>query len=272
MSETTTWESPVMNRFNPQTLEVVVVKPPASKEAGGVTPETKIETVENPKPQGVGTLKDQIKVESVETNKSRDVFVFSEADKVLLATQERVIAQYIGAFLLVGEALAIIKGRDLQRLLDPRLTFDEYCSKKWGFGQAYAYRLISGYECVANLKAHMAPQGVVVFPTNEAQVRPLTSLPPKDQLKAWDQVLKKADGNVTATLVFNIVKGVSAKKSDKSSANEKAGGAGANAEQEKLKAIAKLVEKGLSVKPANRSIKELIGILTKIQNLLAAKS
>ena len=114
----------------------------------------------------------------------------------------------------------------------------------------------------------MAPQGVVVFPTNEAQVRPLTSLLPKEQVKAWSQVLKKADGNVTATLVFNIVKGVSAKKSDKTTAGKEASGAGAEAEQKKLNAIAKLVEKALSVKPAKRSIKGLSEVLEKIQGLL----
>jgi hypothetical protein len=67
-------------------------------------------------------------------------------------------------------------------VLEPKLTFERYCEEKWGFGQAYAYRLIRGYECVKNLKVHLAPQGVTVFPTNEAQVRPLTSLPPKEQV------------------------------------------------------------------------------------------
>jgi len=192
---------PKTDRFNPQTMEVEVLP----------IPEAKAVVVSEPKGEGHTTV--AAKVAAVEIQPSRGVLVFTDADKVLLETQERVIEKYLGAFLLVGEALSIIKGRDLQRMLDPNLTFDQYCSKKWGFGEAYAYRLISGYECVKNLKDVMAPQGVVVFPTNEAQVRPLTSLPSKDQVKAWSQVLRKADGNVTATLVFNIVKGASAKKS-----------------------------------------------------------
>lgn len=268
MSETTTWEPPVRNRLNPQTIEVEGVDAPESQDVGGVMSENKVVPVEISKPQGVRSFKDIIKIESVEIIPSKSVFVFSDADKVLLETQEGVIAKYIGAFLLVGEALAIIKGRELQRILNPKLTFDEYCSKKWGFGQTYAYRLISGYECVQNLKDHMTPRGITVFPTNEAQVRPLTSLPAKEQVKAWDQVLKKADGNVTATLVYNIVKGASAKKADKTSASEKASGAEANAEQKKLKAIARLVEKALSVKPAKRSIKGLSEVLVRIQGLL----
>jgi hypothetical protein len=210
MSASTHWVPPATDRFQ-QAIEVESEVVPQSKDLGGAAPEAKIAAVVAPKPQGLSALADAAKM-AVEIIKSKGVLVFTEADKALLETQESVIAKYIGAFLLVGEALAIIKGRELQRILDPKLTFDEYCSKKWGFGQAYAYRLISGYECVANLRDSLAPQGVTVFPTNEAQVRPLTSLPPKDQVKAWSQVLKKAEGNVTATLVLNIVKGASAKK------------------------------------------------------------
>jgi hypothetical protein len=268
MSEHATWEPPVRGRLNPQTVQAEGVDAPESKDVGIVTPEAKVAAVESPKPQGVRPLKGAMKIECVEIIPSKTVFVFSDADRVLFEAQEDVIAKYIGAFLLVGEALAVIKGRELQRIWNPKLTFDEYCSKKWGFGATYAYRLISGYECVQNLKDQMAPQGVAVFPTNEAQVRPLTSLLPKDQVKAWSQVLKKADGNVTATLVFNIVKGVSAKKSDKTTAGKEASGAGAEAEQKKLNAIAKLVEKALSVKPAKRSIKGLSEVLEKIQGLL----
>ena len=268
MSAATTWEPPVRNRLNPQTVQAEGGDVPESKDGGIVTPEAKVTAVETPTPKGVSGLKAMIKYESVEIHPSKNVWVFKEEDRVLLETQESVIAKYLGAFLLVGEALAIIKRHELQRIVDPKLTFDEYCTKKWGFGATYAYRLISGYECVQNLKDQMAPQGVAVFPTNEAQVRPLTSLLPKDQVKAWSQVLKKADGNVTATLVFNIVKGVSAKKSDKTTAGKEASGAGAEAEQKKLNAIAKLVEKALSVKPAKRSIKGLSEVLEKIQGLL----
>jgi hypothetical protein len=254
--------------LNPPTIEAEVVDTPGSKDVGGVAPEAKVAAVETPKPQGMGGLKDVIKMESVEIMPSRGVLVFTDADKVLLEAQESVIEKYLGAFLLVGEALSIIKGRELQRMLDPKLTFDEYCSKKWGFGQTYAYRLISGYDCVKNLKDVMAPQVITVFPTNEAQVRPLTSLPPKDQVKAWTQVLKKADGNVTATLVFNIVKGVSGKKPGKSGAGEEAGKAGANAEQDTLMEIVGLVEKALKVTPSKRTVKRLSAVLEQILDLL----
>jgi len=202
MSTSTTWVPPIRGRLNPQAIEAEVVVIPESKDEGVVTPEAKVAAAETPKPKSLKGAAEVIKIESVEIIPSRGVLVFTEADKVLLEAQESVIEKYLGAFLLVGEALSIIKGRELQRMLDPKLTFDEYCSKKWGFGQAYAYRLISGYDCVKNLKDVMIPQGVTVFPTNEAQVRPLTSLSPENQVKAWDQILKKADGNVTATLVL----------------------------------------------------------------------
>jgi hypothetical protein len=267
MSASTHWVPPRTDRF-PQTIEAEVVVIPESKGAEGKTVEVKVVAVDAPKPQGAGGAAAAAKIESVESQPSRGVLVFTEADKVLLETQERVIEKYLGAFLLVGEALAIIKGRDLQRMLDPKLTFDEYCSKKWGFGEAYAYRLISGYECVKNLKDNLAPQGVTVFPTNEAQVRPLTSLPPKDQVKAWLQILKKADGNVTATLVFNIVKGASAKKSDKTSTTKPTSDAGASAEQKTLIKIAKLVADALRITPKKRTASKLSAVLVQIQGLL----
>jgi len=211
-------------------------------------------------------------VEAVEIPEPKNLGVFTAADKALLEKQERVIAANIGAFLLLGEALAIIKGRELQRILHAELTFNEYCSKKWGFGQAYAYRLIRGYECVKNLKDAMAPHGVTVFPTNEAQVRPLASLPPEEQVKAWSRVLEKARGNVTAALVENLAHGPATPKNGAmDSAKGSVGQAGSSAEHKKLVAIARLVEKALQVQPAKRSIKALSGILMKIQGLLIGR-
>jgi len=268
MNESITMVPPKTDRFEPQTIKAEGADTPELKSEGGVAPEAKVAAKKTPKPQGLKGLKDVIEIESVEIMPSRGVLVFTDADKVLLETQESVIEKYLGAFLLVGEALSIIKGRELQRMVDPKLTFDEYCSKKWGFGQAYAYRLISGYECVKNLKDQLAPTGIKVFPTNEAQVRPLASLPPEKQVKAWAQVLKKADGNVTATLVFNIVKGVSAKKPDKSDASEKTVEAGAIANVKTLTKIANIVDKALEVTPKRRTVKMLSAVLEQIQDLL----
>src|SRR5271170_1476290 len=95
-----TWVPPATDRLGQQTIEAEVVDTPASKDVRSVTATAKVVAAEN--------------------QSSRGVLVFTEADKVLLETQESVIEKYLGAFLLVGEALSIIKGRELQRMLDPK--------------------------------------------------------------------------------------------------------------------------------------------------------
>jgi len=261
---------PQTDRFKPLASQAEGVDIPKSKDAEGVVLEAQFATVGTTEPQGKRGLAGAM-VAAVGIIKSKDIAAFTEADKVMLQKQESVIAQYIGAFLLVGEALCIIKKRELQRILDPKLSFNEYCSKRWGFGQAYAYRLITGYECVKNLKETLGPQGVTVFPTNEAQVRPLASLSPKDQVIAWNEVLKQADGNVTATLVANIVHGSVAPKAKQGNVRESASEVKAKAEQAKLMTIANLVQKAMSLTPAKHTVKKLLDVLKRIQSVLAGK-
>jgi hypothetical protein len=208
------------------------------------------------------------KIKAKKTEKPKGGLVFGPKDKALLEELEAVIAGNIGAFLRLGEALSVIKERNLQQIWHPELSFDEYCSKKWGFGKAYAYRLISSWECVRNLTDAMAPQGAKHFPTNEAQVRPLTRLSPEEQVKAWAKVLQKAKGGfITAALVENVVYGKAVKPS-KSYRVSKTPEAAAKAEHKKLQAIGSPVEKALKVDPSERSINQLSKILMKIQDLL----
>jgi len=207
------------------------------------------------------------KSKAAKTTESKEEVVFTAKDKALLMKAESVIASNIGAFLRLGEALCLIRDRNLQKITDPRLTFDEYCSKKWGFGKAYAYRLIGGYECVQNLKAQLASKRVNVFPTNEAQVRPLTSLSPDFQVRAWMKVLKKAKpGGITAAMVEDAVKGPAAKPAR--AFRVSIDPAAAKAVHKKLATIAKLVGHGLMVRPEDRSVSKLSLVLEKIQNLL----
>jgi hypothetical protein len=213
--------------------------------------------------------KQPILTKSAKSAELKSKLGFTAKDEELLEKLEGVIAANIGAFLRLGEALCIIRDRNLQKITDPKLTFDEYCSKKWGFGKAYAYRLIGGYECVRNLEDHLAPQGVKVFPTNEAQVRPLTGLEPEAQAKAWLIVLKKAKGdNITAALVDNVVYGEAAAKPSKQYRTSVDENAVAKAGQKKLQTIAGLVAKALKVDPSKRTVNQMSRILTRIQGLL----
>jgi hypothetical protein len=208
-------------------------------------------------------------VGAAKSDGSKETVDFTPDDKLLLEKQERIIASHVGAFLLIGEALSIIKGRDLQLIADSKLTFEQYCEKRWDFGKAYAYRLIAGYECVKRLKEELSPNGVTLFPANEAQVRPLAGLKPEDQVKAWPKVLKRAnDGYLTAALVEEVVEEMAGKSKTAKSYRATKTNADAKAEQEKLKTIAKIVDKALQVDLAERTIKELSGVLMKIQELL----
>lgn len=210
-------------------------------------------------------------VEAVNPVESQDSSEFTAEDRTLLETQEGVIASNIGAFLSIGEALSLIKGRGLHKITEPDLTFEQYCSKRWGFGDKYAYRLINGFDCVANLKAQMTPNNVTVFPTNEAQVRPLTSLPsPKDQVKAWDLVLKKAKGDsITAAMVEAVVARLTSKSVKPLKKAPKK--AAAEVEQRKLKAIKDLVAEAKKFPKAKVNAKQWKGFLIKLEKLLKSR-
>lgn len=210
-------------------------------------------------------------VKAVKPAEAESMQAFTAKDEELFKEQESVIASNIGAFLRLGEALCIIKDRNLQTIRDPKFTFEHYCLNKWDFGKAYAYRLMGGYKCVQNLKEEMAPHGVILFPTNEAQVRPLTSLPSKKQVQAWAAVLKKAEGgNITAAMVEETVNG----NADKPAKSHRVSGnpAAVKAEHKKMQTIAKLVENALGVDPSERSIKQLSKVLMKIQSLVKGVS
>ncbi len=128
--------------------------------------------------------------------------IFTDAERALLKSKEDIIGSNQSAFLGLGEALHAIKEGGLYEISHPGLTFEDYCAKRWGFGQAYAYRLIAAYLCVKNLKDSLTPNKVTVFPVNESQVRPMAGLKPDEQVKVWTAVLEKANGQtVTAKLV-----------------------------------------------------------------------
>ena len=95
----------------------------------------------------------------------------------------------------VGNALLTIREKRLYR--EEFKTFKDYCKERWGMGKNYANRLISGSQVMANL----VPTGTLctpceIQPTNEAQVRRLTSLEPAQQCEVWEEAVRSADGKV----------------------------------------------------------------------------
>lgn len=100
---------------------------------------------------------------------------------------ENDIEDAISGFYTVGLRLRMIKLKKLYRAAYD--TFDEYCQKRFGFGQNYANRIARASKVVENLKS--VPNGTVSVPTTEAQARALCSLPPEQQIEAARNLQKK---------------------------------------------------------------------------------
>jgi hypothetical protein len=136
---------------------------------------------------------------------------------------EETIRQNLHGFIEVGQALGRIQQERLYR--GKYKTFEEYCRTEWDFARAYAYRLVSAASVVKRLevspigdggksgtKRSDLPDGHIVLPATESQVRPLTRLTdPKQQIAAWKKVLKAAPRGadnvprVTAEIVERVV-------------------------------------------------------------------
>jgi len=61
-------------------------------------------------------------------------------------------------------------------------TFEEYCKERWGFSRPRAYQLIEAASAVSTIVDKGGKP-----PANEAQARPLASLPPAAQPAAWQE-------------------------------------------------------------------------------------
>ena len=100
-------------------------------------------------------------------------------------------------FLDVGVALAEIRDRRLY--IEGHDTFEDYCRERWGMSKTHANRLIASAATLEVLG------DVEERPANEAQVRPLTLLPPDRQAEAWDRAVVASHGHVTAASVARVV-------------------------------------------------------------------
>ena len=126
----------------------------------------------------------------------------SPAEVQTLEHYEHIIAQGIETFVEVGQALLAIRDQRLYR--QSYTTFEDYLRQRWDLSRSYAHRMIDAAVVVENL----LPNGNIV-PVNEAQARPLTSLPPEQQQEVWREVVETAPaGKVTAKHVQATVKRV----------------------------------------------------------------
>jgi hypothetical protein len=96
----------------------------------------------------------------------------------------------------LGAALAEIQRDKLYR--DGYESFESYCQERWKIAQRTAYQFIRAAKAFENLKDCSA------LPTHESQLRPLTSLDPKDQRAAWVKATAESP-NPTADEVQAVV-------------------------------------------------------------------
>lgn len=134
----------------------------------------------------------------------------TKEDKNELRSAERTIANGWDTFVKVGKALATIRDSRLYR--ESHKSFEAYTRDRWQYGKAYASRLIGAAETVEDLTSVEEK----TLPINEAQVRPLLSLPREKRLEAWQKVLEEAgDKKLTARLVGQVASGFQSGKKTK---------------------------------------------------------
>jgi hypothetical protein len=131
-------------------------------------------------------------------------------EKTNLVELETTITKNLNAFYEIGFALMQIKENRLYR--EQYTTFEAYCKAKWNFAANYARRLIASSRVVDNIKS--VPTGTI--PQSERTIRPLASLPPDQQPKAYQKAVETApDGKVTTRHVEETVRGLKEEKPER---------------------------------------------------------
>lgn len=113
--------------------------------------------------------------------------LLTTSERGLLTSYETVVQQGLDSFVEVGNALAAIRDGRLYR--ETHQTFEAYCIERWNLSKSRAYQFLRGAEVVERLAECTT---VDVMPDNEAQVRPLASLPEAQQAEAWQEAVESA--------------------------------------------------------------------------------
>jgi len=124
----------------------------------------------------------------------------STAEAEQLRDCEAIIQTRLRAFFEVGQALMGINRNRLYRA--EFRSFEEYCRTRWEISRIHAFRLLKA----AEVHQLLLPIGNIPLPENEAQIRPLTALPPNKAKLIWQKAIKKAaPGKVTAKVVRLVI-------------------------------------------------------------------
>lgn len=130
----------------------------------------------------------------------------SIAEDLYLGRCEAVIREGLHTFVAVGDALAAIRDGRLYRAT--HATFEAYAQDKWSISRSQAYRWVSAAETYHQIEqaAPVSPIGdMPILPANEAQARPLNTLPEEQRPEAWAQAVEQAGGQPTAADVQAVV-------------------------------------------------------------------
>jgi hypothetical protein len=128
---------------------------------------------------------------------ARTTSLLSRSEKNRLAELE---TQINDAFYRAGQALKEIRDSRLYR--DNYASFEDYCRDKWDIARNYGNKLIAASEVVKNLSTNGTHT-----PKSERQARPFTSLPPAQQIDAWQEVVNTAQkGRITTALCEEVAK------------------------------------------------------------------
>ena len=120
------------------------------------------------------------------------------------ALKQEIISLSRQFFATLGEKLKYVRDRKLYRF--EAKTFGQWCEEQLGMKRFYAHRLIRASEVYENV-AHgqqIIPENLL--PTNERQVRPLTKLPPDQQVALWVKAVEEGDKMPTGKQIERLVK------------------------------------------------------------------
>jgi hypothetical protein len=109
-----------------------------------------------------------------------------------LTEEEKIIEKGLGTFRDVGWALSRIQ--DGKKYRDAGYsTFERYCEQRWGLVRQQAYRTIEA----AQTAEILSPNGDILQPRSESQLRPLTLFrdEPELQREIWAKAVEAAQGS-----------------------------------------------------------------------------
>lgn len=190
-----------------------------------------------------------------------------EHDEKYLAEREKIVSLGIKATIATAKALFEIHsfgGGRLWKAGHP--TFEAYCRARWDLKKSQAYRLVECGKFIAGLEKRGqdedSPFGEKL-PKNEAQVRPLLSLPEEHRLECWKGILADAEpADLTA-------REVNAKVRQFAADHELPGFEQGDGPEKKASVAAKQLDKLRKIASGHANHAKISELLNEIEALLA---